>query len=61
MREIKDFKPFIPSNDYAVSKSFYECMGFNVNWDSGEVCGKKGVQVLPFAFLREDKIRLTLE
>ncbi len=38
MREIKDFKPFIPSNDYEVSKAFYECMGFEINWDAGEVC-----------------------
>ena len=38
MRTIKDFKPFVPSNDYAVSKAFYECMGFTVNWDDGEVC-----------------------
>lgn len=38
MKKILDFKPFIPSNDYAVSKSFYEHMGFKVNWDSEEVC-----------------------
>jgi len=38
MREIKDFKPFIPSNDYEVSKAFYECMGFEINWDSDEAC-----------------------
>ena len=38
MRIISDFKPFVPSNDYELSKSFYECMGFKVNWDAGEVC-----------------------
>lgn len=38
MREILDFKPFIPSNDYETSKSFYEHMGFTINWDDGEVC-----------------------
>ena len=38
MRVINDFKPFVPSNDYEVSKSFYECMGFKINWDAGEVC-----------------------
>lgn len=38
MRTIDDFKPFVPSNDYAVSKAFYECMGFSINWDDGEVC-----------------------
>ncbi|MDH3636490.1 MAG: hypothetical protein OES20_17475 [Gammaproteobacteria bacterium] len=38
MRKINDFKPFVPSNDYAVSKAFYECMGFKINWDSEEVC-----------------------
>lgn len=38
MRRIIDFKPFVPSNDYAVSKAFYECLGFTVNWDDGEVC-----------------------
>ncbi len=38
MRTINDFKPFVPSNDYAVSKAFYECMGFTVNWGDGEVC-----------------------
>ncbi len=38
MRKITDFKPFVPSNDYAVSKAFYECMGFTINWDDGEVC-----------------------
>ncbi|MEM8676143.1 MAG: hypothetical protein AAGF83_20085 [Cyanobacteria bacterium P01_G01_bin.67] len=38
MRLIHDFKPFVPSNDYAVSKSFYECMGFTINWDDGEIC-----------------------
>ena len=38
MRRIDDFKPFVPSNDYAVSKAFYECMGFAINWDDGEVC-----------------------
>ena len=38
MRTIDDFKPFVPSDDYAVSKAFYECMGFTVNWDAEEVC-----------------------
>lgn len=38
MRKITDFKPFVPSNDYEVSKAFYECIGFKVNWDAGEVC-----------------------
>ena len=38
MRLIEDFKPFVPSNNFAVSKSFYECMGFTINWDDGEVC-----------------------
>ena len=38
MRTIEDFKPFVPSNDYATSKAFYEHMGFTVNWDAGEVC-----------------------
>ncbi|MBK1723600.1 hypothetical protein [Thiocystis violacea] len=38
MRKIDDFKPFVPSNDYAVSKAFYECMGFAINWDDGAVC-----------------------
>ena len=38
MREIHDFKPFVPSNDYALSKAFYEAMGFTINWDSEEVC-----------------------
>ncbi len=38
MRKINDFKPFVPSNDYTVSKAFYECMGFKINWDDGEVC-----------------------
>lgn len=38
MRVIQDFKPFVPSNDYRVSKAFYECIGFKINWDDGEVC-----------------------
>ena len=38
MREIKDFKPFVPANDYELSKSFYEHIGFNINWSSDEVC-----------------------
>ena len=38
MKKILDFKPFVPSNDYEVSKSFYTHMGFNINWDDGEVC-----------------------
>lgn len=38
MREIHDFKPFVPSNDYGLSKAFYECIGFKINWDDGEVC-----------------------
>ncbi len=38
MKEIIDFKPFVPSNDYEVSKSFYEHIGFKINWDDGEVC-----------------------
>lgn len=38
MRRIDDFKPFVPSNDYAVSKAFYECLGFAINWDNGEIC-----------------------
>lgn len=38
VRNITDFKPFVPSNDYANSKAFYECIGFSVNWDAGEVC-----------------------
>ena len=37
-REIQDFKPFVPSNDYDISKAFYEHMGFTINWDAGEVC-----------------------
>lgn len=38
MRTINDFKPFVPSNDYNVSRAFYEHMGFKVNWDEGEIC-----------------------
>ena len=38
MRKIDDFKPFVPSNDYEISKSFYQHMGFTINWDDGEVC-----------------------
>ena len=38
MRTIDDFKPFVPSNDYKVSRAFYEHMGFKVNWDEGEIC-----------------------
>lgn len=38
MRNIRDFKPFVPSNNFEVSKSFYEYIGFNINWDIGEVC-----------------------
>lgn len=38
MRTIQDFKPFVPSNNYATSKAFYERIGFEVTWDSGEVC-----------------------
>lgn len=38
MKEILDFKPFIPSNDYEISKAFYEHLGFKINWDSEEVC-----------------------
>lgn len=38
MREIHDFKPFVPSNDYAQAKAFYEHIGFTVNRDSEEVC-----------------------
>ena len=36
--KIKDFRPFVPSNDYGVSQAFYEHLGFSVTWDSGEVC-----------------------
>lgn len=38
MTKIVDFKPFVPSNDYAISKAFYKCMGFKVLWDSDEIC-----------------------
>ena len=38
MCEVTDFKPFVHSNDFEVSKAFYECIGFTVNWDDGEVC-----------------------
>ena len=38
MREIHDFKPFVPSNDYATSKAFYEHISFKINWDDGDVC-----------------------
>ncbi|MEM7810677.1 MAG: hypothetical protein AAF532_04265 [Planctomycetota bacterium] len=38
MRNIKDFKPFVPSNDYTASKAFYERLGFEISWDSGELC-----------------------
>ena len=38
VRTIKDFKPFVPSNDYETSKAFYKCLGFTVSWDAGEVC-----------------------
>ena len=37
-RVIKDFKPFVPSNDFEQSKSFYECMGFTINWSNKESC-----------------------
>ncbi len=37
MRRIDDFKPFVPSNDHAVSQAFYEHMGFTINWASEEV------------------------
>jgi len=38
VKKILDFKPFVPSNDYETSKSFYELLGFKINWDDGEVC-----------------------
>lgn len=38
MRTIDKFMPFVPSNDYATSKAFYEHLGFHVAWDDGEVC-----------------------
>ena len=38
MRTISDFKPFVPSNDYRISKAFYKRIGFSINWDDGEVC-----------------------
>lgn len=38
MRTINDFKPFVPSNDYRISKAFYKRIGFSINWDDGEVC-----------------------
>jgi len=37
LRKINDFKPFVPSNDYEQSKSFYEYIGFKINWSSDEV------------------------
>ncbi len=37
MREIQDFKAFVPSNDFALSKAFYEHIGFKINWSSEEV------------------------
>lgn len=36
-REIMDFKPFVPSNDYAVSKAFYEHMGITINWSGDDM------------------------
>ena len=38
MRAIHDFRPFVPSNDYEISKAFYQRIGFTVNWDRGEIC-----------------------
>lgn len=38
MKEILDFKPFVPSNNYEESKAFYEYIGFKINWNSDEVC-----------------------
>ncbi len=38
MLNINDFRPFVPSNDYEISKAFYEHIGFKINWDAGEVC-----------------------
>ncbi len=38
MCDILDLKPFVPSNDYELSKAFYETLGFKLNWDNGEVC-----------------------
>lgn len=38
MRTINDFKPFVPSNEYAISQTSYETVGFKINWDDGEVC-----------------------
>ena len=29
---------FVRGTDYLLSKAFYECMGFKINWDNGEVC-----------------------
>ena len=38
MPAIKNFMPFVPSNDYEASKSFYKRIGLTINWDDGEVC-----------------------
>ncbi len=38
MRKINDFKPFVPSNDFEISKAFYQHLGFTINWESDEVC-----------------------
>ena len=37
VRSIENFKPFVPSNDYATSKEFYQCMGFALSWDAAGV------------------------
>ncbi len=50
--KIHDFKPFVPSNDYEVSKAFYEALGFVINWDNGELCEvdtQHGFRFLPTA------------
>ena len=32
-----DLKTFVGSEDYEISKDFYTAIGFNLNWDQGEL------------------------
>ena len=38
MPTIYDFRPFVPSNDFARSKAFYEHLGFVINWTQEDIC-----------------------
>ena len=50
-KSVLDLKPFVPAQDYALSKQFYRDLGFTLLWEDE---GVSAVQVGEFRFLLQN-------